>query len=70
MPCARTGENSRMPLRPIVLALFAFLLVAQDFSRELPGVLIDVRNPPTAVRCDGRYLLSTSWLSQTHNRRA
>jgi hypothetical protein len=57
MPCARTGDNSRMPLRPIVLALFAFLLVAQDFSRELPGVLIDVRNPPTAVRCDGRYLL-------------
>jgi hypothetical protein len=46
-----------MPLRPIVLALFAFLLIAQDFSRELPGVLIDVRNPPTAVRCDGRYLL-------------
>src|SRR5262245_57245899 len=46
-----------MPLRPILLSLFAFVLMAQDLSRELPGVLIDVRSPPTAVRCDGHYLL-------------
>src|SRR6266852_4126793 len=39
------------------LSLLACALAAQDLGRELPGILVDVRTPPIAVRCDGRYLL-------------
>jgi hypothetical protein len=39
------------------LSLIACSLAAQDLSRELPGIIVDVRTPPIAVRCGGRYLL-------------
>ena len=34
------------------LSLVACALAAQDLGRELPGILVDVRTPPIAVRCD------------------
>jgi murein DD-endopeptidase len=40
-----------------ILTLLACRLAAQDLSRELPGIGVDVRFPPVAVRCGGRYLL-------------
>ncbi|HEV8261455.1 MAG TPA: hypothetical protein VGQ19_11945, partial [Burkholderiales bacterium] len=40
-----------------LLSLLAWSLAAQDFSRDLPWILVDVRTPPIAVRCGGRYLL-------------
>src|SRR5687768_2856471 len=41
----------------VFLFLFASALAAQDLSRELPGIIVDIRRPPIAVRCAGRYLL-------------
>src|SRR5580704_10641692 len=39
------------------LSLLAYGLAAQDLGRDMPGIIIDIRTPPNAVRCDGRYLL-------------
>jgi hypothetical protein len=43
--------------RRFFLFLLAAGLAAQDLGRDMPGIIVDVRTPPTAVRCDGKYLL-------------
>jgi hypothetical protein len=43
--------------RRLFLFLIASGLAAQDLGHDMPGIIIDVRTAPTAVRCDGRYLL-------------
>jgi len=44
-------------MRPFALALLTVLGSAQDLSRELPGIILDVRTAPGAARSGGQYLL-------------
>jgi murein DD-endopeptidase MepM/ murein hydrolase activator NlpD len=44
-------------MRLSALALLAVLASAQDLSRELPGIILDIRTTPIAVRSGGQYLL-------------
>jgi hypothetical protein len=50
------------------LTLLACTVAAQDLSRELPGIVVDVRSAPIAVRCGGRYLLQYELsITNTHS---
>jgi hypothetical protein len=44
-------------MRPFALALLTVFGSAQDLSRELPGIILDVRTAPGAARSGGQYLL-------------